>query len=194
MIPCIWSTVLLLTATMDQTTTNKYSDNAMKVPRSIYIQFSADIFVYHFYSIVDIRQMQMMFCLLCCCCFSYLWFEDWLQKLSSMISTHIITQLSISWVNLANPAWLWDSQSRMVSTMGMEKSRKIDYSHGKWSTRGTKTAKSVLPVGSISSSHSKFSAICWCHFLVWVLIPIDGAAIDGDMLSIVLRTFLARSS
>ena len=51
-----------------------------------------------------------------------------------------------------------------------------------------------LPVGSISSSHSKISAICWCHFLVWVLIPIDGAAIDGDMLSIVLRTFLARSS
>ena len=49
-----------------------------------------------------------------------------------------------------------------------------------------------LPVGSISSSHSKISAICWCHFLVWVLIPIDGAAIDGDMLSIVLRTFLAR--
>ena len=52
-----------------------------------------------------------------------------------------------------------------------------------------------LPVGSISSSHSKISAICWCYFLVWVLIPIDGAAIDGDMLSIVLylrRTFLAR--
>ena len=47
---------------------------------------------------------------------------------------------------------------------------------------------------SISSSHSKISAICWCHFLVWVLIPIDGAAIDGDMLAIVLRTFLARSS
>ena len=51
-----------------------------------------------------------------------------------------------------------------------------------------------LPVGSISSSDSKISAICWCYFLVWVLIPIDGAAIDGDMLSIVLRTFLARSS
>ena len=51
-----------------------------------------------------------------------------------------------------------------------------------------------LPVGSISSSHSKISAICWCHFLEWVLIPIDGAAIDGDILSIVLRTFLARSS
>ena len=51
-----------------------------------------------------------------------------------------------------------------------------------------------LPVGSISSSQGKISAICWCHFLVWVLIPIDGAAIDGDMLAIVLRTFLARSS
>ena len=56
------------------------------------------------------------------------------------------------------------------------------------------TLLTLLPVGSTSSSHRKISAIYWCHFLVWVLIPIDGAAIDGDMLSIVLRTFLARSS
>ena len=35
--------------------------------------------------------------------------------------------------------------------------------------------------------YSKISAIWWCHFLVWALIPVEGAAIDGDMLSIVLR-------
>ena len=57
------------------------------------------------------------------------------------------------------------------------------------------THVTALPVGSISSSHTKISAIYWYHFLVWVLIPLDGAAIDGVMLSIVLylrRTFLAR--
>ena len=32
------------------------------------------------------------------------------------------------------------------------------------------------------------------NFFVWILIPLDGAVIDGDMLSIVLSTFLARSS
>ena len=51
----------------------------------------------------------------------------------------------------------------------------------------------ALAVGSITSSHSKISAICWYHFFVWILIPLDGAVIDGDMLSIVLSTFLARS-
>ena len=53
----------------------------------------------------------------------------------------------------------------------------------------------ALPVGSISSWHTKISAIYWYYFLVWILIPLDGAATDGDMLSIVLylrRTFLAR--
>ena len=57
------------------------------------------------------------------------------------------------------------------------------------------THVTALPVGSISSSHTKISAIYWYHYLVWVLIPLDGAAIDGVMLSIVLylrRTFLAR--
>ena len=57
------------------------------------------------------------------------------------------------------------------------------------------THVTALPVGSISSSHTKISAIYWYYFLVWVLISLDGAAIDGDMLSIVLylrRTFLAR--
>ena len=43
---------------------------------------------------------------------------------------------------------------------------------------------------SISSSHSKISAICWYHFFVLIFIPLDGAVIDGDMLSIVLSTFL----
>ena len=57
------------------------------------------------------------------------------------------------------------------------------------------TNVTALPVGSISSSHTKISAIYWYYFLVWILIPLDGAATDGDMLSIVLylrRTFLAR--
>ena len=51
----------------------------------------------------------------------------------------------------------------------------------------------ALAVGSITSSHSKMSAIYWYHFFVWILIPLDGAVIDGDMLSIVVSTFLARS-
>ena len=52
----------------------------------------------------------------------------------------------------------------------------------------------ALAVGSITSLHNKISAIFWYHFFVWISIPLDGAAIDGDMMSIVLNTFLARSS
>ena len=48
----------------------------------------------------------------------------------------------------------------------------------------------ALAVDSISSSHSKISAICSYHFFVLIFIPLDGAVIDGDMLSIVLSTFL----
>ena len=45
----------------------------------------------------------------------------------------------------------------------------------------------ALAVDSISSSHSKISSY---HFFVLIFIPLDGAVIDGDMLSIVLSTFL----
>ena len=43
------------------------------------------------------------------------------------------------------------------------------------------THVTALAVGSITSSHSKISAICWYHFFVWILIPLDGAVIDGYM-------------
>ena len=56
------------------------------------------------------------------------------------------------------------------------------------------THVTALAVGSITSSHSKISAICWYHLFVWISIPLDGAVIYGDMLSIVLNTFLERSS
>ena len=49
-----------------------------------------------------------------------------------------------SLVNLANPAWLWYSHPRS-GYPGDGKSRRIDFSHGKVFTRGTKKAKSVLP-------------------------------------------------
>ena len=44
-----------------------------------------------------------------------------------------------SW--LVEPAWLWDSQSRMATPLSMEKFGRIDFSLGKWITRVTKPPK-----------------------------------------------------
>ena len=67
------------------------------------------------------------------------------------------------WWGLANPAWLWDSQPRVVGTLRMEKSKRIEFSHGKWVTRGTKTAKSVQPYVqvSLSTCQKKFRSLLW---------------------------------
>ena len=65
--------------------------------------------------------------------------------------------------HLANPAWPWDSQPRVVGTLRMEKSKRIEFSHGKWVTRGTKTAKSVQPYVqvSLSTCQKKFRSLLW---------------------------------
>ena len=39
---------------------------------------------------------------------------------------------SCSEVYVANPAWLWNSQPRVVTPLGLEKSRRINFSLGKW--------------------------------------------------------------
>ena len=44
---------------------------------------------------------------------------------------------------LVEPAWLWESQSRMATPLGLEKYGRIDFSLGKCFTEGKKTPKSV---------------------------------------------------
>ena len=39
---------------------------------------------------------------------------------------------------LAEPAWLWDSQPRMATPLGLEKFERIEFSLGRWPTRGKK--------------------------------------------------------
>ena len=63
---------------------------------------------------------------------------------------------------VANQAWLWDSQPRMVGTMGMEKSKRIDFSYGKWSTRSTKTAKSVQPYVQVPGELVRIFFVHFC--------------------------------
>ena len=44
---------------------------------------------------------------------------------------------------LVEPAWLWESQSRMATPLGLEKFGRIDFSLARWGTEGKKTPKSV---------------------------------------------------
>ena len=50
----------------------------------------------------------------------------------------------------------------MVGTGGVEKSRRIKFSHGKWSTRGTKTAKSVLPYVQVPGELVRIFFVHYC--------------------------------
>ena len=45
---------------------------------------------------------------------------------------------------------------------GEEKSRRIEFSHGKWSTRGTKTAKSVLPYVQVPGELVRIFFVHYC--------------------------------
>ena len=65
-----------------------------------------------------------------------------------------------SWV--ANT--VWDSQPRMVGSLGMAKSRRIDFPHGKWSMRSTKTAISVLPYVQVPGELVRI----FLHSLFWL--------------------------
>ena len=61
-----------------------------------------------------------------------------LQKLSSLISTLPRGD------GLVEPAWLWESQSRMATPLGPEKYGRIDFSLGRWTTMGQNAPKLVL--------------------------------------------------
>ena len=50
----------------------------------------------------------------------------------------------------------------MVGSLGMAKSRRIDFPHEKWSTRGTKTAKSVLPYVQVPGELVRIFFVHYC--------------------------------
>ena len=45
---------------------------------------------------------------------------------------------------LVEPAWLWESQSRMATPLGLEKYGRIDFSLGRWTSMGKNAPKLVL--------------------------------------------------
>ena len=47
-------------------------------------------------------------------------------------------------VKLVEPAWLWESQSRMATTLGPEKYGRINFSLGRWTSMGQNAPKLVL--------------------------------------------------
>ena len=48
------------------------------------------------------------------------------------------------YLRLVEPAWLWESQSRMATPLGMEKYGRIDFALGRWATMGQNAPKLVF--------------------------------------------------
>ena len=64
---------------------------------------------------------------------------------------------------LAEPAWLRDSQPRMATPLRLENFGRIDFSLGRWITRGKKTPKSMTPYVKVPGELVRI----FFHSLLW---------------------------
>ena len=64
---------------------------------------------------------------------------------------------------LAEPAWLRDSQPRMATPLRLENFGRIDFSLGRWITRGKKTPKSMTPYAKVPGELVRI----FFHSLLW---------------------------
>ena len=66
-------------------------------------------------------------------------------------------------VKVAEPAWLRDSQPRMATPLRLENFGRINFSLGRWITRGKKTPKSMTPYVKVPGELVRI----FFHSLLW---------------------------